>query len=258
MSLSTAAGFAVAHWPLDEGSGTRVDSVNGYNLTDNNTVLSGTGVFGDAALFDRDNDESLTVADNADLSGGDVKLVFRAWIKLASKANNQAIICKSGAGDAEYQIRYRPGADRFDFVVYSAAGYGGAAAVTADNLGSPSTGTWYLIHAWHDPDANLIGIAVNAGTADTTSHSAGIYNSTDAFRLSTYASGANQEPFDGLMDDVVVLRGYVLDATERTEDYNSGTGVAFENWAAPAALDDYDWQIQHPQPDRSPIKVVSY
>jgi hypothetical protein len=25
-----------------------------------------------------------------------------------------------------------------------------------------------------------------------------------------------------------------------------------------AALDDYDWQIQHPQPDRSPVKVVAY
>jgi hypothetical protein len=25
-----------------------------------------------------------------------------------------------------------------------------------------------------------------------------------------------------------------------------------------AALDDYDWQIQHPQPDRSPVKILAY
>jgi len=34
----------------------------------------------------------------------------------------------------------------------------------------------------------------------------------------------------------VLLKNYVLDATERTEDYNSGTGVAFADWLGAAAV----------------------
>ncbi len=36
---------------------------------------------------------------------------------------------------------------------------------------------------------------------------------------------------DGLLDDVVLLQGYILNAGQRTLDYNGGTGVAFEDWA---------------------------
>jgi hypothetical protein len=41
--------------------------------------------------------------------------------------------------------------------------------------------------------------------------------------------------WDGWIDDVVVLKNYFLDATERSDDYNSGTGVAFADWAGAAA-----------------------
>ena len=37
-----------------------------------------------------------------------------------------------------------------------------------------------------------------------------------------------------------------------------GDGFAAYDDAAGIALDDFDWQVQHPQPDRSPTKVVSY
>lgn len=50
-------------WHLNETSGTRVDATkNSYDLTDNNTVLSGTGKLGTAADFEFTNSEYLNAA----------------------------------------------------------------------------------------------------------------------------------------------------------------------------------------------------
>ena len=233
MSLAGAAPFAVAAWALDEASGTRVDQVGANDLTDNNTVGAAAGKFGNAADFEAANSESLTRAETADLTFGDVKFTLRAWVQLESKAAQGTIAAKwrsSGGSQREYLLIYSAAADRFQFLV-SPTGTG-SASVSADNFGSPSLATWYLIHAWHDPVADQIGIAVNAGTANTAAHSTGVANTLGAdFGIGARPNPTPTEFFDGLIDDVVLLDGYVLDATERTEDYNSGAGVAFADWA---------------------------
>lgn len=50
-----------AHWPLDEESGTRYDTVDSNHLTDNNTVGFASGKIGNAASFVASNGESLTL-----------------------------------------------------------------------------------------------------------------------------------------------------------------------------------------------------
>lgn len=69
-SSSTLNDNLVAHWKLDESSGTRNDSKGANHLTDNNTVTSAAGKLGDAADFESSNSERLTLADNADMSLG--------------------------------------------------------------------------------------------------------------------------------------------------------------------------------------------
>jgi hypothetical protein len=44
-----------AYWKLDETSGTRIDSKNGFDLTDNGSVGSDTGIINDSALLDGTN-----------------------------------------------------------------------------------------------------------------------------------------------------------------------------------------------------------
>lgn len=229
--LSDAVPFAVAHWALDEASGTRVDSINGYDLTDNNTVGSATGLFGNAADFEEGNSESLNRStDDADLSGGDVKLFFRAWVKIESLTSFNGILSSWGSdGNRSYTLFVNTTSNRFVFTVTPDGAQSSAVDLPANNFGAPSAGVWYLIHAWHDSVANEIGISVNGGTADTVSHSTGVFNGTEPFALGVLGTGSLY--WDGLIEDVVVLRGYVLDATERTADYNSGAGVAFEDWA---------------------------
>ena len=63
-------------WHLPEASGTRIDSTSNDNdLTDNNTVTSGTGQIDGAADFELDNSEYLSRADTAAISiTGDITL----------------------------------------------------------------------------------------------------------------------------------------------------------------------------------------
>jgi hypothetical protein len=229
MGVADAVPFAVAAWPLNEASGTRADQVGANDLTDNNTVTQGTGkVNANCADFEVGNSESLSIADNTDLSAGDLLFTIRCWIKLESKDTPMGIVVKTSGGSGEYFLMYRSNIDRFQFQAYGATGFGSGIGVNAENFGSISLDTWYLLHAWHNPTTNEVGISVNAGTADTVSHSAGIFDGAGPFYVGQDGFGGH---FDGLIDDVVILKGYVLDATERTEDYNGGTGVAFADWA---------------------------
>ncbi len=95
----------------------------------------------------------------------------------------------------------------------------------ADNFGVPSTATYYLVHGWHDSINDELGISVNAGIANTTAHSAGVFDSTSNFTM-----GRNDESltlyWDGLIDEAGFWKR-VLTSDERTQLYNAGNGLAY-------------------------------
>ena len=240
MALSDAYAYIAAGWTLDESSGTRVDSIGSNDLTDNNTVASATGQFSNAADFEADNTEFLSCASSADLQGGDVDFMLRGWMKLESQAGGSPgryLIVKSAGIDNPTVLEYSLHVDHpFHGLRFSVCD-------TSNNIGYVSTGTdtiavdtWYLFHAWHDSVNNEIGVVLNAGTPVTAAWTSGVRTTGNGFRLgaghldlvSTYGL------YDGLLDDVCILRGYLLNSSERTADYNGGTGVAFSSWAAAA------------------------
>lgn len=108
--VSTTFDNILAYWELDEASGTRFDSSpNANHLTDNNTVGQITTAIGDAADFERSNNEYLSRA-SADLTGlkftGDHTLMF--WTTLESLSSTlgiaQAIIGRDDTGDRCYYL----------------------------------------------------------------------------------------------------------------------------------------------------------
>jgi len=211
-----------AHWKLNEESGTRVDSHGANDLADVNTVLFGTGKLGNAADFEADNAEELTIADNASLSMGDIDFTFTGWANLESKGDLRFILGKDLSVNPEsYHLSFENLADRFRFRVRSSGGEGN---VNADNLGSPSLATWYFIVAWHDATANTINIQVNDGTVDSVSFTAGSYDGTGTFYLGANNDGGKE--WDGLLDSWSVWKR-VLTAQERTDLYNGGAGLDY-------------------------------
>lgn len=185
----------------------------------------------DAALFTAANSEYLSLADNAALSVGDVPLDIYTWVYATSTptaGNTMGILGKWAAGDLEYLLFLdnTGGTIRFKFQVRNTAD-STTTTVTASTFGTPSTATWYAIHCYHDPTGNVIGIAVNDGTADTAATTGGVRNGTAAFEIGRHTA-ANY--FDGRVATTGFWKRTAsnLSATELTQLYNLRKGLLYE------------------------------
>lgn len=226
----------VAYWKMDEssdgsGSVARVDSgPNGLDLSDPNNAPSTTGKISLAVSLVSGSNDYLTRADNAFLSTGNVDFTIAAWVYLTTKTANRGIVGKwvSTGNQREYLLRYTSSSDRFGLFVSPDGTATGLGSVEANNFGSVSISTWYLVIAWHDAVNDLLGIQVNATTPDTASYASGVNDSTAAFDVGRQASGV--DTMDGRIDELGFWKsaaggGGVLSSTLRSALYNSGSGV---------------------------------
>lgn len=211
----------VSYWALNEASGNALDSHSTNDLTDNNTVGSATGKVGNARDFEADNLELFTKADNADLSTGDIDFHLSGWVQFESQTSTRMIVMKGNDlnGTYEYCV-FNFGGSLF-FRVES-----GAASV---DVGSSSlaNGTWYKFDAWHDSVNNQIGISLNNGTPVTASYSGGVTDNAQAFQIGNDSSLGR--PHDGLIDEVGFWKR-VLTSDERTDLYNAGNGLSYDDF----------------------------
>jgi hypothetical protein len=225
--VSDSPGFddLISWWTLNEESGTRYDAHGTNDLADNNTVLYGTGIQGNAADFEFTNSEFLSIADNASLSGGDIPLTIGGFFKMESfPVAGATLMGKWGLGNQrEYLLFYRQATTRFEMTL-SPDGTN-ETQEPADNLGAPALATWYFVLGWHDPDANTINIQVNNGTVDSAAYTTGIFDGTAPFDLGRNEAGGGFY-WDGLIDEAFVYKK-VLTANERTWLYNSGAGRTY-------------------------------
>lgn len=212
-----------AYWKLDEASGDALDSKGTNTLTETSgTIDSTTGKLTNARDFEAGDTEWFEVADNTDLSAGDIDFTFGCWVKAESLVNFPTIANKgwlvTPTTNSEWRLLYSTGVSRFIFSVCKSTT---AVAVTANNFGAASTGTWYHICVWHDSVNDQTGISVNAGTPDTASTSAGVNDGTSSFQLG--AVSAQSLYWDGLIDEAFFTKR-VLTSGERTALYNAGAG----------------------------------
>ena len=214
----------ISWWTLDETSGTRNDSHSINHLTDNNTVASTTGKKSNAASFVFANSEYLSLADNNDLSTGDVSFTICSWIQLSDKSREYNFVSKwTSTGDQrEYRLIYRFAVDRLSLQISSTGAF--ATVATVDNTFSPALNTWYFVCGWHDATANTINIDVNTSGTTSLAHSAGVFNSTSSFFLGAVPSASQYH--SGLLDETVFYKR-VLTTAEREWLYNSGNGRTY-------------------------------
>ena len=223
-AASTLNNGLVAFWKLDEASGTRYDAVGSNHLTDVNTVGQADGKIGKAALFVAANDEYLSIADNADLSMGDIDFTVALWLYLDNKDDNRYPIGKRSSTSFEYHLAFPVVTDRLRFYVSSDGTIDGLSSVYADSFGSPPTTTWMLVIMWHSADDNKIYIRVNNGPIDSADHSGGVWDGNAQFRLGTLELSV--EYLDGRMDAVGIWKR-LLTADEQDELWDNGDGKEY-------------------------------
>lgn len=149
---------------------------------------------------------------------GDEAFSMGCWINADTISADMGIM---GQTDSSYSLKLLS-SGKVRFLVETAGG-----TVTADSTSTLSTGTWYFVYAYHDPDTDEIGVVVNNGTADTASTSGDAPVSDDV--MFTIGSIGTGNFFDGLIDQAFFRRGDVYSGTELTNFYNSGSGVEFSN-----------------------------
>lgn len=220
----------VAYYDMEQASGaTRTDYYRSNDLTDNNGVASGsaTGKVGNYAEFDYLNSEALSIADNTDMSTGDIDYTVSVWVYLSDKSAPRTIVSKTAASNLEYIMYYENTTDTFRFLVGNAAGTGWAATAIGTNFGSPDLNTWYHIVGWHSASSNQAGIQVNNGTPNIVLTTSATSDRTGSFYIGAYQS-IGTYPWDGRIDEVGFWKR-LLTAQEKTDLYNSTAGTTMNS-----------------------------
>jgi|SRR5688572_30675063 len=207
----------VAHWRLDEASGVRADAHGSNSLGDINTVGQAAGKIGNAASFVAANEESLSIADNAALSMGDIDFTIAGWVRFDTLAG-AGLVGKWATDSYEYLIYFDGTNLRFH------VSDDGTSNVSVVNSASISANTWYFFVAWHDAVANTLNISVNDNAAASAAHSTGVYDGAASLYF-----GRNEEGLtylNGRLDAISIWKR-LLTASERTQLYNSGNGLDY-------------------------------
>ena len=227
----------ISYYSKEEASGTRNDAHGTNHLTDNNTVTQAAGKVGNAAKFTAPNSESLSIASNPSLAISDIDASWGFWVYLDTKSAQMGLVTKWNANSSQrgYQIYYSSAADRFAFLVSSDGTFNANFQINADALGSPATGTWYYINAWHDSVGNTINIQVNNGTVNSKAHTAGLFASTAAFALGAEAFSPFSRFLNGRLDEAGFWKR-VLTTDERTWLWNGGSGRSYADVVAGVGL----------------------
>lgn len=208
----------VSHWRLNEASGPRLDSHDGHDLSDINTVGSAAGKLGDAALLVAANEEALSHVDSAGLSAGNVDFTVGCWVYLTTNAAS-GVVGKWQTDSQEWLVYFN--GTNFGFYVTED---GGAVSASAINLTAISTGTWYYVVGWHDATADTINCLVNNAGLVSTAHATGVYDGSASMYV-----GRNEEGLtwlDGRVDSLSLWKR-VLTGGERTSLYNGGNGLDY-------------------------------
>jgi len=217
---SSLATNLISYWELEETSGTRVDSHGSNNLSDNNTVLSATGIQGNGADFEAGNNEYLNILDSSQTGlNPSGNMSFSLWFKLESTGVYWIIGKQNGDSDINYglflttsyiQFRRSSGGSRFE----------------AQWTNTFSSGVWHhAVVTFSTTNGSRLYIdntqrATNSNTGSTDTQDG-------AMTLAIRSKPALSVPFDGIIDEV----GFwdrELTSTDVATLYNSGAGIPYD------------------------------
>jgi hypothetical protein len=238
---STLTTSLVSYWEMEETSGTRIDSHGVNDLTDNNTVLSATGITGNGADFEKTNSEYLSIVDGSQ-TGLDITsdISLSCWVKLESQPSDPdayALAYKWSSLQQSYGFMYvlESSVYKLRFVCYTTCS--GANISISKNLSAAFTlGTWYHVAivfdaAGHPSGTGTVEYYVNGVSLGTTTDNSatGMSNCTGTFCIGALT---NIQWFtDGLVDEVGIW-SKVLSKSEVRALYGYGAPPNYEDVAS--------------------------
>lgn len=210
----------VGYWRLDESTGKRIDNSGRGNHLANSGVRSGSGQTKQAADFERNEGDYLSISDGSqrglDIPGD---LTLAGWLNLEShNSTDQVIAAKYSFGGSlerrAYRLDVRDNGSRLGFIVSPNGKFSSSYLLEARLPAALQTGRWYFVaavFAANTPQAGrstmtiyLDGQAVGSKTVGFTQP----HNSNAPFMLG--ADLENNSPaqfFDGKLDEWRIYHG---------------------------------------------------
>ena len=236
----------ISFWEMEEASGNRLDT----EVVSNDWVPRGSGVTRETGLVNfgvGQQQNGMEQASGTPFQFGDTDFTLATWINAVGWTDGSSpqrlIFTKWNGSGLEWNLDWLSSSDRFRWSIRN-AGDTASVSVNADSFGAVSghTSEWILIVVWHDSVNDLMGIAVNGGSADTTAISGGTNTTSVKAALGTRDGGGASavNNINGVMDQTGVW-SRVLSSTERTDFYNGGSGLSYADLtpsppAAPSGL----------------------
>jgi len=214
-----------AHWSCDETSGVRYDSnlTNTNDLTDNNTVLYGTGLLSNACDFESTASEYLSISDANQVGLDTSTHSISFWVKFES-ATPRGFIQRGTSGTLSYNFQIDS-----NTLYYASWDSGGADGGNFSKAFTPTLGSWYHIVLIRDQVGNNCDLYINGTDQSVTCTTLDvIYDSSQDTRIGY----ANTNYFDGLMDEITFF-DIALTSTDVTTLYNSGTPLDYQGTGDP-------------------------
>lgn len=225
----------VSYWDLTEQSGTRADSHGNNDLTDNNTVGYAAEAWGDAADFEKDNNEYLSLADGPALEVGSNDFSISTWVKfesLPASYSYMGIMSKGGEGGSGWALFHdKDGSGctaRLTFYRYNSGDEYHPIAQAFD------AGTLYSIVFVWDYSEHSVEFFVNGSSIGSEAS-----GSTAAFNNTPYGFELGKSSYhylDGVLGPTGIWMGRKLTSTDVTSLYNSGTPLLYADLVPSASM----------------------
>lgn len=221
---SLGDGNLVSVW-LTDSSGLLTDLHGSNDLTNNNTVTLTTGVQGDAGDFEATNTEWLSITD-ASQTGlditGDISVAF--WLK-AESTTAGIYVSKDDASDRSFWFQI-DGAGKTN--CFFQDGSNNQTRFRQTTATVTDTATDYHIVMTIDVSVPSCTMYVDGSSVAVTtelSAATSIKNSATPFEIGRF--GGNSNYVDGIINQVAIY-SKILDATDASNLYNSGSGIPYE------------------------------
>lgn len=217
--VNTLLDGLVAHWALEEESGTRATSNDTvFGLTASGTAARAAGKVGFGV---EPGSGALSRVSSAALQLGSGDFTIAVWAR-ADFGGTGGIVCKWEEGAKEYALRY----DLTNF--YFSVSLDGSDEIAASDPTAAEPGQWYFIRAWFSAADERIYISIN-GAAPTSTLISSATLAAGAADFSVGRDANAGESFPGAIDEVTIWNR-LLTNDEAATLYNNGDGVAYP-WA---------------------------
>jgi hypothetical protein len=223
----------VAHWKLDETSGTREDIHSTYDLSDTNSVSYASGKFNNAADFTASSSEYLR---NTTTLWNSTSMVWNLWMKHSTAPSSGGVRTFAHMGSQTGYKEFYLEAVESSGTVYASAsyarpcvtGYGAQMPMSTVNI---YDGNWHMITGVWEEAGDTLKLYVD-GTLRTTRTSIsgnGTCAVNDGITLGArYISGSGQGFADEVIDEVTFWGGWDPSTTDISNLWASGNGIEYE------------------------------